>query len=61
MSESNPEDSEVEQKSIEVDNSRESSVTVFSYDQLKAKSNNPLTGIDSKRREVSDSDVGFFA
>lgn len=26
--------------------------SVFSYDQLKAKSDNPVTGIDFKRREV---------
>lgn len=27
--------------------------STFSYDQLKAKSDNPVTGIDFKRREVS--------
>lgn len=30
----------------------ESGQSTFSYDQLKAKSDNPVTGIDFKRREV---------
>lgn len=30
----------------------DSSQTTFSYERLKAKSENPVTGIDLKRREV---------
>lgn len=30
---------------------------VFSYEQLKAKSENPATGIDTKRREVCSSSI----
>lgn len=30
----------------------ESGTAIFSYEQLKAKSDNPVTGIDFKRREV---------
>ncbi|KAF6140747.1 hypothetical protein GIB67_035174 [Kingdonia uniflora] len=33
--------------------------TTFSYDQLKAKSSNPVTGIDFKRREAYLSDEEF--
>lgn len=50
--ESKPENPEMEQKSVEVE--RESSLNVFSYDQLKSKSDDPAAGIDFKRREVSD-------
>lgn len=35
------------------DNGSESGLSTFSYNQLKAKSKNPVTGIDFKRREVS--------
>lgn len=34
--------------------------STFSYDQLKAKSDNPVTGIDFKRREVSPSQNFFM-
>ncbi|KAK4755401.1 hypothetical protein SAY87_009158 [Trapa incisa] len=36
-----------------------SSSTIFSYDQLRAKSDNPVTGIDFKRREAYLSDEEF--
>lgn len=36
----------------EQDDSSDCSQTIFSYDRLKAKSDNPVTGIDFKRREV---------
>ncbi|KAI4319610.1 hypothetical protein MLD38_033190 [Melastoma candidum] len=38
----------------------ESSATKFSYDQLKSKSENPVTGIDFKRREAYLSDEEFM-
>lgn len=50
--ESNGGDSE---SKLEVDQEEvgsESGQITFSYDQLKAKSDNPVTGIDFKRREV---------
>lgn len=36
----------------EGDDEPEAVHAIFSYDQLKAKSDNPVTGIDFKRREV---------
>ncbi|OWM78939.1 hypothetical protein CDL15_Pgr003110 [Punica granatum] len=57
--ESNIEDKKLEQEPAEVENGGESSITVFSYDQLKAKSDNPVTGIDFKRREAYLSDEEF--
>lgn len=39
------------------ENGGESTQTTFSYEQLRAKSDNPVTGIDFKRREVSCSIV----
>ncbi|KAJ0043511.1 hypothetical protein Pint_17881 [Pistacia integerrima] len=41
------------------DNGSESGLSTFSYDQLKAKSDNPVTGIDFKRREAYLSDEEF--
>lgn len=37
----------------------ESGTAIFSYEQLKAKSDNPVTGIDFKRREVCSSNHSF--
>lgn len=53
FSENNEEQSEAKQGPLQDVNASENIVTVFSYDQLKAKSDNPVTGIDFKRREVS--------
>jgi len=53
VSENNEEQSEAKQEPLQDVNTSENMVTVFSYDQLKAKSDNPVTGIDFKRREVS--------
>lgn len=39
----------------------ESGQAIFSYDQLKAKSDNPVTGIDFKRREAYLSDEEFMS
>lgn len=41
------------------DNGSESSQSMFSYEQLRAKSDNPVTGIDFKRREAYLSDEEF--
>lgn len=49
---SNTEDPEANQESVHDGNGSESSQSTFSYDQLKVKSDNPVTGIDFKRREV---------
>lgn len=51
-SDSNAEDSESKQEILPDENDSGSSGSTFSYDQLKAKSDNPVTGIDFKRREV---------
>ena len=51
-SDSNAEDSESKQETLPEENDSGSSGSTFSYDQLKAKSDNPVTGIDFKRREV---------
>lgn len=40
------------QETIEEDSELKPPDEVFSYEQLKAKSENPATGIDTKRREV---------
>lgn len=42
-----------EEQTSQADNGTESVLSTFSYDQLKSKSENPVTGIDFKRREVS--------
>lgn len=52
LSERNGEDSERKQVTEQDENGGETSISTFSYDQLKAKSDNPVTGIDFKRREV---------
>lgn len=53
VSESNGGDSAgLKQEADQDEIGRESSLSTFSYDQLKAKSDNPITGIDFKRREV---------
>lgn len=46
-------DLEPKQKDVEDGKDSQSSQSTFSYDQLKTKSNNPVSGIDFKRREVS--------
>ena len=48
----NSEDLEPKQETVQDENDGETSLSTFSYDQLKAKSENPVTGIDFKRREV---------
>ncbi|KAH7557224.1 hypothetical protein JRO89_XS11G0077900 [Xanthoceras sorbifolium] len=58
-SESNGEDSENKQETEQDDNGSETSLSTFRYDQLKAKSENPVTGIDFKRREAYLSDEEF--
>ncbi|KAM7270539.1 hypothetical protein ACFE04_029753 [Oxalis oulophora] len=55
-SESNGEDSEPKDQD---DNGGESTGITFSYDQLKAKSENPVTSIDFKRREAYLSEEEF--
>lgn len=52
VSESNGADSEVPQEPDTAENGGE---TTFSYDRLKAKSTNPVRGIDYKQREVCES------
>ncbi|CAH9079383.1 unnamed protein product [Cuscuta epithymum] len=42
-------------------NDKEGGQTTFSYEQLRAKSDNPVTGIDFKRREAYLSDEDFEA
>ncbi|KAJ9695860.1 hypothetical protein PVL29_011036 [Vitis rotundifolia] len=56
--ESNGEDSAPKQEQQD-DNGTEAGQSTFSYDQLKAKSENPVTGIDFKRREAYLSDEEF--
>lgn len=51
VSEKIGEDSEAQQESKQ-ENGSGSTQSTFSYEQLKAKSENPVTGIDFKRREV---------
>lgn len=48
-----------EPKQEQDENGSESSQSTFSYDQLRAKSENPVTGIDFKRREAYLSDEDF--
>uniref|UniRef100_A0A803P6W3 Gelsolin-like domain-containing protein n=1 Tax=Cannabis sativa TaxID=3483 RepID=A0A803P6W3_CANSA len=40
-------------ETVQFENDGESNLSTFSYDQLKAKSENPVTGIDFKRREAN--------
>ncbi|WCJ33452.1 villin 2 [Euphorbia peplus] len=58
VSESAGDDSEPKQDSEQDDNDTDTSRT-FSYDQLKAHSENPVTGIDFKRREAYLSEEEF--
>lgn len=46
-------DSEPKQEIVEDVDDNQNSQRTFSYDQLKTKSSNPVSGIDFKRREVS--------
>ncbi|TQD92833.1 hypothetical protein C1H46_021542 [Malus baccata] len=57
VSEGSEEDSE--QKTLQDESDSERSRSTFSYDQLRAKSDNPVTGIDFKRRETYLSDEEF--
>ncbi|KAL0334312.1 UNVERIFIED_CONTAM: Villin-2 [Sesamum angustifolium] len=57
--ESNEDDSGPKSDTDQDENGSESSQSIFSYDQLKAKSDNPVTGIDFKRREAYLSDEEF--
>ncbi|XP_071909258.1 villin-2-like isoform X2 [Coffea arabica] len=57
----NGEDSEPKPDSEQDENGGESTQSTFSYEQLKAKSDNPVTGIDFKRREAYLSDEEFEA
>lgn len=50
--ESNGNDSESKQEAEQDENGSETNRSTFSYEQLKAHSENPVTGIDFKRREV---------
>ncbi|XP_057720707.1 villin-3 [Arachis stenosperma] len=51
--------SEPKQESVEDSNDTQNSQTVFSYEQLKAKSGSHLSGIDLKRREAYLADNEF--
>ncbi|XP_062117736.1 villin-3 [Humulus lupulus] len=53
----NSSESEPKQETVQFEN--DGSLSTFSYDQLKAKSENPVTGIDFKRREAYLSDEEF--
>ncbi|CAI9765656.1 unnamed protein product [Fraxinus pennsylvanica] len=57
--EANGEESEPKREREQYENDSESSQTKFHYEQLKAKSDNPVTGIDFKRREAYLSDEEF--
>ncbi|XP_011048056.1 PREDICTED: villin-3-like isoform X1 [Populus euphratica] len=59
--ESNGEDSERKQDTEQEGNDDGNSQSTFSYDQLKAHSDNPVKGIDFKRREAYLSDEEFQA
>ncbi|KAK3010164.1 hypothetical protein RJ639_011409 [Escallonia herrerae] len=61
VSDRNGEESGPKPGAEEDENGSESSQTTFSYEQLKAKSDNPVTGIDFKRREAYLSDEEFVA
>lgn len=52
-SETEGNDSEPKQESEQDENDNGGSGAIFTYEQLRAKSDNPVTGIDFKRREVS--------
>lgn len=59
FSEINGEDSGLKQETDQDENGSESGQSTFTYDQLKTKSDNPVTGIDFKRREAYLSDEEF--
>ncbi|XP_057982087.1 villin-2 [Malania oleifera] len=59
ISESNGEDTGPKQEVEQDENGTESNQGTFAYDQLKAKSDNPVSGIDFKRREAYLSDEEF--
>ncbi|KAA8517109.1 hypothetical protein F0562_017402 [Nyssa sinensis] len=61
VSESNGDDSVPKQEVEQDENGSESNQSTFSYEQLKAHSENPVTGIDFKRREAYLSDEEFQA
>lgn len=52
LSETNEEDSEPKQEIDDDENESGDIHSTFGYEQLKAKSENPVAGIDLKRREV---------
>ncbi|WJX78427.1 regulation of actin filament depolymerization [Trifolium repens] len=51
--------SESKQENVEDGSDSQNSQSVFSYEQLKAKSGSPLSGVDLKRREAYLSDQEF--
>ncbi|CAN4107227.1 unnamed protein product [Withania somnifera] len=53
--------SETKPESEQDEGGNESGQAIFSYEQLKAKSDNPVTGIDFKRREAYLSDEEFVS
>lgn len=53
LSPTNMEDSQPKEETKQDEAETTGPPTIFSYDQVKAKSENPVTGIDFKRREVS--------
>ncbi|CAI9099911.1 OLC1v1036806C1 [Oldenlandia corymbosa var. corymbosa] len=59
--ETNGDDPEPKPAAEEDENGGESTQSTFSYERLKAKSDNPVTGIDFKRREAYLSDEEFQA
>ncbi|KAL3533767.1 hypothetical protein ACH5RR_007288 [Cinchona calisaya] len=59
--ETNGEDSEPKTDPEQDENGGEATQSTFSYEQLRAKSDNPVTGIDFKRREAYLSDEEFQA
>ncbi|CAK9182410.1 unnamed protein product [Ilex paraguariensis] len=61
VSETNGDESEPNPGAEQDEDGSESSQSTFSYEQLKAKSNSPVTGIDFKRREAYLSDEEFLA
>ncbi|KAK4776917.1 hypothetical protein SAY86_005605 [Trapa natans] len=59
FSPSNMEDPQPEEETEQDESENPLPPTIFSYDQLKAKSENPVTGIDFKRREAYLSEEEF--
>ncbi|XP_009767117.1 villin-2-like [Nicotiana sylvestris] len=57
--ETDGEDVELKLEPEQVETGNDSSQTTFSYERLKAKSENPVSGIDFKRREAYLSDEEF--